>query len=109
MPYASPTTRASTSSRPASDANASGDAGCTNSGSGCHGTDPTRATFTLYHPTSGCTRGACHTSPSKPTYAGNGDCQTCHDSNYPDAPARANLATEHYNETTHTASGLSAP
>ena len=34
----------------ASDANASGDAGCTNSGSGCHGTDPTRATFTTYHP-----------------------------------------------------------
>ena len=84
-----------------SDANASGDAGCTNSGSGCHGTETTYANFTNYHPASGCTAGACHTSASKPGYAGNGDCQSCHDGTYTGAPARATLASEHYVTSLH--------
>ncbi len=89
------------------DAVATGDAGCTNSGSGCHGTDATYGSFSDYHPATGCTSGACHTSPSKATYAGNGDCQTCHDGSFTGAPTRATLATDHYNETTHTATGMS--
>jgi len=89
------------------DAVVDGDAGCTNSGSGCHGTDTLRDNFASYHPTTGCADGACHTSPSKATYAGNGDCQTCHDGSFTNAPTRAVLATEHYNETTHTAGSLS--
>ncbi len=91
-----------------SDSVAPGDAGCTNSGSGCHGTDATRASFAVYHPESGCTSGVCHTSPSMGDHASNGDCQSCHDATFVGAPVRADLATQHYNETTHTASGLSA-
>ena len=91
-----------------SDAVASGDAGCTNSGTGCHGADATRDSFVTYHPTTGCTTGACHTSASKAGYAGNGDCQSCHNASYAGAPARAHLGTQHYNETTHTATGLTA-
>ncbi|NTU72060.1 MAG: hypothetical protein HGB10_09620 [Coriobacteriia bacterium] len=91
-----------------SDANAAGDAGCSNSGSGCHGTDATYASFADYHPATGCVSGACHTSSSKAGYAGNGDCQSCHDGSYTNAPARSALSTEHYVETTHTASGLTA-
>ena len=83
--------------------------GCTNSSSGCHGTDPARANFTTYHPNSGCTAGACHTSPSKAGYAGNGDCQTCHDGSFSGAPTRATLNTDHYSETTHTAVGMNTP
>jgi predicted CXXCH cytochrome family protein len=89
-----------------SDTVLAGDAGCTNSGSGCHGTDATRVSFAAYHPNAGCTSGTCHASPSKPTYAGNGDCQTCHDGGFVGAPARAVLVTDHFNETTHTATGL---
>ena len=40
---------------------------------------PRASNFATYHPTTGCMAGACHTSPSKAGYAGNGDCQTCHD------------------------------
>ena len=93
-----------TRSPPVRDAVATGDAGCTNSGSGCHGTDATRVSFAVYHPETGCTSGVCHTSPGKADYAGNGDCQSCHDGTFADARCRADLGTQHYNETTHTAS-----
>ncbi|MEI8081648.1 MAG: cytochrome c3 family protein, partial [Actinomycetes bacterium] len=91
-----------------SDAVTDGDAGCTNSGTGCHGIDATRLSFASYHLNNGCTAGVCHSSTSKPGYAGNGDCQSCHDASFAGAPARADLGTQHYNETTHTATGLSA-
>ena len=74
-----------------SDAVAAGDAGCTNSGLGCHGADGTRVSFAVYHPNSGCTSGTCHASPSKAGYAANGDCQTCHDGSFVGAPAREPL------------------
>ena len=48
-----------------SDVVPAGNEGCTNSGPGCHGMDATRSNFVAYHPTAGCTTGACHTSPSK--------------------------------------------
>ncbi len=96
----------------ASDYNNTTVAGCTNSGSGCHGVETTYGSFATYHPNTGCAGGACHASPSKPTYAGNRECVSCHDGNFTNAPDVVAIAAAspngHYNETTHTASGLSA-
>ncbi len=97
----------------ASDYNAATVSGCTNSGVGCHGSDSARDNFTTYHPDSGCTGGACHTSPSKPTYAGDRECVSCHSNNYVGAPDVVGLTdltpVGHYNETTHTAFGMTTP
>ncbi|MEI8080695.1 MAG: cytochrome c3 family protein, partial [Actinomycetes bacterium] len=90
-------------------------AGCTNSGSGCHGTDATHANFASYHPAAGCLAGPCHTSPSKGEFTSTSqshECVSCHDNGYTGAPDVVALAAAspngHYNETTHTASGLDA-
>ncbi|NTU70899.1 MAG: hypothetical protein HGB10_03645 [Coriobacteriia bacterium] len=92
----------------ASDLNAAGDSGCTNSGAGCHGTDATHASFTPYHPTAGCLFGACHASPSKPGYAGTKECVSCHDGSYVGAPNTANLGSLHYSAGVHTAIAMTA-
>jgi hypothetical protein len=91
-------------------------AGCTNSGAGCHGSETTYANFSTYHPSSGCTGGACHTSTDKDAfsaaYSGDATCADCHDANYSGAPDVVALASAspdgHYTETTHTASSLDA-
>lgn len=93
--------------------------GCTNSGSGCHGTDnDTSPDFAKYHPANGCTSGACHASPSQTDVAFNNPqtCQNCHGGRstapliYTGAPDAVSLTTAtpngHYSETTHTAGGL---
>ena len=84
--------------------------GCTNSGAGCHDTESTYGSFVDYHPNTGCMSGACHTSPSKATYAGNHECVSCHDGNYTGAPDVVGLTgaspNGHYNETTHTPAGM---
>ena len=91
----------------ASDYNNTTVAGCTNSGSGCHGADATYGNFADYHPATGCISGACHTSPSKATYTGDRECVSCHDGNFTGAPDVVSIAAAtpngHYNETTHTA------
>lgn len=85
--------------------------GCTNSGAGCHGSETTHSNFTDYHPTTGCLGGACHTSPSKATYMGNGDCATCHAGTFTNAPNVDALTSAtpngHYGDATHTADALS--
>ncbi len=87
-------------------------AGCTNSGVGCHNTEATYSSFAAYHPSSGCLSGACHTSPSKSTYAGSHECVSCHDGSFVNAPKTEPLhapsGVGHYGETTHTATGLAA-
>ena len=95
----------------ASDYNAGTGTGCANSGAGCHGTDAARADMvTPYHSSSGCTSGACHTSSSKAAYGGSNECASCHDGNYNGAPDRVGLSADfpngHYNEATHTATGM---
>ena len=85
--------------------------GCTNQ-PGCHnqtGSD-TSDYSSGYHPSSGCETGACHISVSKAGYAGDGDCDSCHDSNYTGGadriPVNGNFPAGHYSETTHTAVGM---
>ena len=95
----------------ASDYNAGTGTGCSNSGQGCHGTDATRTDMVSpYHAGSGCMGSACHTSASKPGYGGSNECVSCHNSNYTGAPDRVALTgtypNGHYNETTHTATGM---
>ena len=70
----------------------------------------------MYHPNSGCTTGACHTSASKAafaaTYDGDSTCSSCHDGAYAGAPDVVDLVSAvpdgHYDETAHTASATSA-
>ncbi len=98
-----------------SDFDAASSTGCTNSGAGCHGSELTNGDFTMYHPNSGCTTGACHTSASKAafaaTYDGDSTCASCHDSNYAGAPDVVALVSAvpngHYDETSHEASATS--
>ena len=57
--------------------------GCTNSGSGCHGSSTSTDTVT-YHPSSNangvaCMTGGCHTSPSKAAHTQPFVCADCHD------------------------------
>lgn len=87
------------------------DAGCTNSGDGCHGPEETYADFNTYHPDMEC--GTCH------EYQGVGcipchkppsnECGACHDGTMPEAPDRMRLdgpyPRGHYRESTHTAMG----
>lgn len=88
-------------------------AGCTNSGSGCHGTSA-GTDYQVYHPASGCVTGACHTAANKDNaqFDNPNTCQNCHGggallfSGAPDAVGLADTAG-HYNETTHTATGQS--
>ncbi|MBI5231135.1 MAG: hypothetical protein HY876_03105, partial [Coriobacteriales bacterium] len=91
----------------ASDYDRVAEAGCTNSGAGCHGSETTYSSFASYHPNSGCTSGACHTSPSKATYAGDHSCVSCHDSNFVGATDVVGLSDTHYPEPSHSAVGLS--
>ena len=65
-------------------------------------------TSLTYHPTTGCTGGTCHTSTSKPRLRRQRRLPELPRRQLPGAPARATLAVDHYNETTHTATGLSA-
>ncbi|MDZ4168903.1 MAG: hypothetical protein U1E26_04505 [Coriobacteriia bacterium] len=96
--------------------------GCTNSGIGCHGSQPTSPTpdyaGVQYHPDNGCQSGACHfNNATQPNAAFNNPqtCQNCHGGravaplNYVNAPDVISLmATNtaptggHYNETSHT-------
>ena len=50
---------------------------------------------------------------ARPTYTGDHECVSCHNGNFTNAPDVVSLAAAtpngHYNETTHTASGLSDP
>lgn len=91
-----------------SDFDASAQEGCTNSGAGCHGSDPVREAR-KYHPT--CA--GCHASASYSGYrtrAGNFECVNCHNGNYANAPdvvaLDGSVPNGHYNETTHTATSM---
>ncbi len=97
---------------------AASETGCSNSTSGCHGTESSYADFgaAQYHPTgattcAGGSAGTCHTSPSKTGWTLH-ECQDCHKTTggYTGAAARASLTASpsaggHYSETTHTAIG----
>ncbi len=94
----------------ASDYVAATETGCTNSGSGCHGTDATYGNYGPdYHPYSGCVSGMCH-APANPSYVKLGtprECTSCHSGTYTYAgdqiPLTGAPANGHYSETTHTA------
>lgn len=85
------------------------EAGCTNSGAGCHGVDTEADYGTPYHPDTGCATGACHASATYPStnFATPPVCQDCHNGTYVNAPDVSVLAQSgaggHYNETTHSA------
>ncbi|HEX9094172.1 MAG TPA: cytochrome c3 family protein [Coriobacteriia bacterium] len=95
----------------ASDYRPARDAGCTNSGKGCHGSETAYSDFHDYHKDTPCT--TCH------DYQGVGcipchksraaECVDCHDGTMRGAPNVAKLAANyprgHYRETTHTATG----
>lgn len=54
--------------------------GCTQSGSGCHGTSTT-TDYASYHPNTGCISGACHagnTSQPLPEFNNPNTCMNCH-------------------------------
>ncbi len=95
----------------ASDYSAARDAGCTNSGEGCHGAETEYANFNDYHPNTDCTTChdytgvgciPCHTPTSH-------ECAACHDGSMPGASDCVRLVDPfpngHYRETTHTAMG----
>ena len=93
----------------ASDYNATTGAGCTNSGSGCHGADGSRADMRARYGHIGCTSGPCHTSAGKPSVDAPLECAKCHAGNYAGAPNRVltgSFPNGHYNETTHTATAM---
>ncbi len=95
----------------ASNYKADREAGCTNSGRGCHGAETSYADFNVYHPKAKCT--TCHDfqgvgcipchMPSE------NECQACHDGSLKQAPDVARLARSsprgHYSVTKHFASG----
>ncbi len=95
----------------ASDHSATKDAGCTNSGEGCHGDESSYADFNAYHPDSDCT--TCHDHQGVgclPCHSPKGrECQTCHDGTMEKAGDRVRITDPypkgHYRETTHTATG----
>ncbi|MHB9004866.1 MAG: cytochrome c3 family protein, partial [Coriobacteriia bacterium] len=91
--------------------------GCYSTGAGCHVSTDADYASTAYHPDNGCTNGLCHdlvpggdVNPSKATHPNPNSCQGCHDSTYTNAPDTVPITdpypSGHYNETTHTASGL---
>ncbi len=96
----------------ASDYRPEKEAGCTNSGDGCHGAETEYRDFNDYHPDAECT--TCHDyqgigcipchSPNK-----NHECATCHDGSMEGAPDVVRLVDPyprgHYRETSHTALG----
>jgi len=96
----------------ASDYNSTKESGCTNSGSGCHGSEVSYQDFNTYHPDTQC--GVCHSwqgvacipchAPNK-----NHECPLCHDGSMKRAPdvvrITDNYPNGHYRETTHTAMG----
>jgi hypothetical protein len=95
----------------ASDYKASTESGCTNSGKGCHGSDPSRTDFNIYHKGAKCTD--CHDFQGVAcipchTPSGN-ECQLCHDGSVKGAPDTIRLTDPyprgHYRETSHTAMG----
>lgn len=101
--------------------NGATESGCTNQ-IGCHnqGVASTVDFGAGFHPSAGCLAGACHgTNPSKPSFTGQlpTDCQECHTtgafsgSAYQGAAPRTSLtaapgAGGHYNSTSHTAGGM---
>jgi hypothetical protein len=90
----------------------SAEAGCSNSGAGCHGTDALRTDIRAAYGHIGCTAGPCHASASKtPTSpAAPLECSKCHDGNYQNAPDVIELYGDapngHYGVTTHTAANM---
>ena len=93
----------------ASNYNATTEVGCTNSGTGCHGSDTTYADVRARYNHIGCTGGACHTSASKPSVGAPLECAKCHAGNFVGAPNRllsGSFPNGHYNETTHTATAM---
>ena len=90
--------------------------GCTNSGAGCHGADPTGMTGTGdivdYHPAgaASCLAGGCHTSADKATATQPHTCSSCHDGTFDNALDTVALTDAapagHYGETTHTAASM---
>lgn len=87
------------------------DAGCTNSGKGCHGAETSYADFHDYHPDTPCT--TCHDYQGigcipchKPRAA---ECVDCHNGSIRGVANVAKLTASfpkgHYRETTHTATG----
>ncbi|MDO8987199.1 MAG: hypothetical protein Q7V14_03135, partial [Coriobacteriia bacterium] len=87
--------------------------GCTDAGAGCHGVAP--ADYQVVHPNSGCTSGACHTAANHnlAQYNDPNTCMNCHGGGavlYDGAPDVVGLmdtgTSGHYNETTHTATGM---
>jgi len=95
--------------------------GCTASGAGCHGATDASYAVTQYHATAGttCTASKCHdasaTNHNDAAFNDPNSCQDCHGGgtvDYVNAPYVSNLTTTtgaaqgHYNETTHTATGM---
>ncbi len=95
----------------ASDYRASKDAGCTNSGEGCHGAESSYADFNAYHPNADCM--TCHDHEGVgciPCHSPKGrECQSCHDGTMEKAGDQVRITDlypkGHYRETTHTATG----
>lgn len=90
----------------ASDFSQSTQNGCTNSGSGCHGSD-SALDARFYH--NGCS--GCHENSSYAGYAApNFDCSHCHDGNYSGAPdviaLTGSTPNGHYGVTPHTATQM---
>ena len=82
-------------------------AGCTNSGDGCHGTSSSTDIADHHQPAAGCQEGVCHTSSGKSTHHEPFVCGDCHDGGYQyalDTTALVDAAPGgHYGVTTHTA------
>ncbi len=90
------------------------EAGCANSGTGCHVSASTGDAITTFHSakTAGCTStDKCHSSPTMTSAwksGGSGaDCSRCHNNNFVNAkdtmPLYEAASAGHYGETTHTA------
>lgn len=94
----------------ASDYDETTQSGCSNSGAGCHGSDPDYADMRAQYGHLGCLAGPCHTSVSKPAETAPLDCLNCHDGSYVGAPDRMVLTAEkphgHLDSALHSAGAM---